>query len=272
MLAQRLVWGGTTITSAVMSFLAFAAVENQLARWSFGIIFGLTFIASMVVFPWGKNDDGSPRRLLNVVARGSKSATLVSGDDSTVSGNIQHTGKGDIFVVNVPDARQISNDTGRSALLPETRSITMPDAKAVVEQTLNRRFGELTDMLLDRINEKDSSLFSRFADPRFLGPLGTAHRTYAETGSKELGETLSEMLADLAAQPVGSRPEIFLRQAIDVTRVLTIEHINSLAVKLIVSGIKLTAPYDTDMLIRELDALLSPYYRRIPLAVSTTNT
>ena len=140
----------------------------------------------------------------------------------------------------------------------------MPDAKAEVDQKLNERFGELTDMLMGRINERDATLFNRFADPRFLGPLGSAHRTYAETGSESLGETLSRLLTDLAAQPVGSRREIFLRQAIDVTRVLTIEHINSLAVKLFITGIKFSEPYDTDMLIRSLDTLLKPYYERIP--------
>ena len=47
MLAQRLLWGGGTITSLVMSYLAWAQVEDQLAKWSFGIIFGLLLVASI---------------------------------------------------------------------------------------------------------------------------------------------------------------------------------------------------------------------------------
>jgi hypothetical protein len=233
------------------------------------VIGAVFLIASVAMFPWGRNDDGSPKSLgrsISTRVRGRSNASLASGgDNSPNTGNVVTTGKGNVvLVVTAADARQISNDTGRSQLLPETRSITMPDAKTVVEQTLNRRFGELTDMLLDRINDRDTGLFTRFADPRFLGPLGTAHRAYAETGSEQLGATLSEMLADLAAQSVGSRREIFLRQAIEVTRVLTIEHINSLAVKLFIAVFTLGEPYDTDMLIRSLDTLLSPYYGRLP--------
>ncbi|BBU24710.1 hypothetical protein AWC32_21075 [Mycobacterium xenopi] len=264
MLTQRLVWGGGTITSLVMSYLAWAQVENQLARWSFGIIFGLLFVASMVMFPWGQNDDGSARRLANLAVRGNKNATIGVGDGATLSGVIQHAGKGDIIAVTVTaaDARQISIDTGRNELSRDTKAITMPDARAAVEQTLNERFGELTDSLIEHINERDATLFNRFADPRFLGPLGVAHRSYAELGSEELRTTLSRLLTDLAEQPAGERWEIFLRQAVEVTRVLTKEHVNSLAVKLIIQ-LTLAVPYDTDQLITALDTLLSPYYERI---------
>jgi hypothetical protein len=138
------------------------------------VIGAVFLIASVAMFPWGRNDDGSPKSLgrsISTRVRGRSNASLASGgDNSPNTGNVVTTGKGNVvLVVTAADARQISNDTGRSQLLPETRSITMPDAKTVVEQTLNRRFGELTDMLLDRINDRDTGLFTRFADPRFLG-------------------------------------------------------------------------------------------------------
>jgi hypothetical protein len=53
---------------------------------------------------------------------------------------------------------------------------------------------------------------------------------------------------------------------VEVTRILTSEHINSLAVKVFLL-LTLTPPYDTDMLIKALDTLLSPYYEHI----STSN-
>ncbi len=267
MLKERLKWGGQSIITVVVVFLAWKqVVGGHLPQWSMYVVLGVVVLGSVPGFPYGTNDDGSPRRVFKLLTRGRSNTSFVSsGNNSPNAGNIVTGGTGNVVVVVTPaDARQISNDTGRSELLPETRSITMPDAKAVVEQTLNRRLGELTDMLLDRINERDTGLFARFADPRFLGPLGTAHRAYAEIGSEQLGVTLSEMLADLAAQPVGSRREIFLRQAIEVTPRLTIEHINSLAVKLFISSITFGEPYDTDMLIRSLDTLFSPYYGRLP--------
>jgi hypothetical protein len=267
MAEERLKWAGQSLAYGLVAFLAWKQVVggHPLPQWSMWAVLGAVAFVSILQFPYTKNEDGSPRRLIKLLVRGRSNASLVSGDQSTVTGNVVTTGKGNVVIVVTPaDARQISNDTGRSELLPETRPITMPDARAVVEQTLNRRVGELTDMLLNRINESDPGLFARFADPRFLGPLGTAHRAYAEMGNEELGATLSEMLSDLAAQPVGSRREIFLRQAIEVTRILTIEHINSLAVKVFISYITFGDPYDTDMLIRSLDTLLSPYYGRIP--------
>lgn len=265
---QGLSWAGQSIITVVVVLLAWKQVGggHPLPQWSLYLVLGVVVLASVLGFPCGTNDDGSARRVYKLLMRGRGNASFVTGgNNSPNAGNIVTSGRGNTVVVVTPaDARQISNDTGRSELLPETRPITMPDAKAVVEQTLNRRLGELTDMLIDRINEKNTDLFARFADPRFLGPLGTAHRAYAEMGCEQLGVTLSRMLADLAEQPVGSRKEIFLRQAIEVTRVLTIEHINSLAVKVFISVSTLGAPYDTDMLIRALDTLLSPYYGRIP--------
>lgn len=264
----RLNWAGHSTITAMVVLLAWKQVGGgrPLPQWSMWAVAGLVVFGAVLTFPYTKNDDGSPRRVYRLLMRGRSNASLASGgDNSPNAGNVVTSGSGNIVVaVTVADARQISNDTGRAQLLSETQSITMPDAKAQLEQILNRRFGELTDMLLERINDRDTGLFRRFADPRFLGPLGTAHRAYAETGGEQLGATLSEALADLAAQPVGSRREIFLRQAIEVTRVLTTEHINSLAVKLFISVFAFGEPYDTDMLIRSLDTLLRPYYGRLP--------
>ena len=263
MLGRLAKWLGTSAVVGVTTWLAWLQVADRLPHWSLYAVLGGVGICALLALPLGENEDGTVRRVISVRSRSNSS--VVSGDQSPVSGNVIVAGRRHtVFVVTPAEARQISNDTGRNELLRETTSITMPDARAVVDQTLNERFGELTDMLIGRINERDTALFARFADPRFIGPLGTAHRTYAEIGSKELGETLSGLLADLAAQPVGSRREIFLRQAIEVTRVLTIEHVNSLPVKLLITGFTLREPYDTDMLIRALDTLLSPYYGRVP--------
>jgi hypothetical protein len=70
MLTQRLSWGGTAIISALGAYLAWAQVANDLAKWSIYLIAALLLIASVLAFPCGRNDDGSPRRLLNVRVRG----------------------------------------------------------------------------------------------------------------------------------------------------------------------------------------------------------
>ncbi|SON59279.1 hypothetical protein MSIMFI_00762 [Mycobacterium simulans] len=264
MLGRLARWLREWAVVAVATWLAWEQVANRLPQWSLYAVLGGVAILALITLPLGVNDDGSTFRIISKVS-GRNNSSVISGDQSPVSGNVIVAGKRHtVVVVTAAEARQISNDTGRNELMRDTKAITMPDARAAVDETLNERFGELTDMLIDRINVKDAHLFNRFADPRYIAPLGSAHRTYAETGSKQLGETLSGLLAELAAQPVGSRREIFPRQAVEVTRVLTIEHVNSLAVKLFITDFMFAEPYDTDMLIHALDTLLSPYYGRIP--------
>jgi hypothetical protein len=157
---RKLRWGGRSITTVLVVLLAWKQVAGgHLPRWSLYAVLGLVVVVWVLDFPYSKNEDGSPRQVFKLLMHGRSNASLVASEHSTATGNIVTTGKGNVVIVVTPaDARQISNDTGRSELLPETRPITMPDAKAVVEQTLNRRVGELTDMLLDRINERDTGL------------------------------------------------------------------------------------------------------------------
>ena len=118
--------------------------------------------------------------------------------------------------------------------------------------------------MLDRINETDPGLFVRWADPRFLAVLTSAQRSYAETGDEDLGDLLANLVASIAAQPIRSRREIILRQAIDVAPRLTTAHINALTVNMYLGNYQLTQPLDTDALIGAFDTLLSPYYGRLP--------
>lgn len=262
MLGRLSKWLGASAIAEITTWLAWLQVADRLPHWSLYAVMGGVGLCAVLALPLGENEDGSTRRLISKVS-GRNNSNVVSGDQSPVSGNVIVAGKRHTVVVVTPaEARQISNDTGRNELRRDTKAITMPDAKAAVEQTLSQRFGELTDSLIEHINERDAKLFNRFADPRFLGPLGVAHRSYAELGSEELRTTLSRLLTDLAEQPAGERREVFLRQAVEVTRILTKEHINSLAVKLI-TQLTISVPYETDQLITALDTLLSPYYERI---------
>jgi hypothetical protein len=262
MLGRLARWLGEWAVVGLTAWLGWEQVKDHLAPWSLYAVLGGVGVCALLALPLGENEDGTTFRLISKV-RSRNNSSVVSGDQSPITSNVTVTGRRHTVVVVTPaEARQISNDTGRNELMRDTKAITMPDARAAVDETLNERFGELTDTLIEHINERDTKFFNRFADPRFLGPLGVAHRSYAELGSEELRTTLSRLLTDLAGQPAGSRREIFLRQAIEVTRVLTIEHVNSLTVKLFLQ-LTLTVPYNTDMLITALDTLLSPYYRRI---------
>ncbi|BCO59608.1 hypothetical protein LTQ56_17610 [Mycobacterium intracellulare subsp. intracellulare] len=176
MLGRLARWLGEWAVVAVATWLAWEQVANRLPQWSlYAVLGGVAFLA-LITLPLGVNDDGSSRRLISKVS-GRNNSSVVSGDQSPVSGNVIVAGKRHTVVVITPaEAREISNDTGRNELMRDTKAITMPDARAAVDETLNERFGEFTDTLIERINERDTKLFSRFADPRFLGPLGIAHR------------------------------------------------------------------------------------------------
>ncbi|BBY62184.1 LPO_1073/Vpar_1526 family protein [Mycolicibacterium helvum] len=270
MLAQRLLWGGGTITSAVMTYLAFAQVENQLARWSFGLVFGLLLIASLVMFPWGQNADGSGRSIATTI-RGQRNASLVSGDGSTNTGNVTNSGDGAVTTINlhglqvtVTELRQLTLDASRSVVLPEARTVAKEVASETAGHAIEERSSALVQKVIDRFNETNPELFARWDDPRFLAALTVAQRGYAETGDETLADLYAELLTTLASQKVRTRREILVRQAIDVAGRLTTEHVNALAVKLYIYYFKYTEPWDTDQFIAAYDTLLSPYYGRIP--------
>ena len=227
MLAQRLLWGGGTITSAVMTYLAFAQVEDQLARWSFGLVFGLLFIASMMMFPWGQTEDGSPRRPMNFVVRGHHNpAIMVSTFDAPVTSSVVTGGSGNRVritlgtPVTVSEIRQISIDASRAEVLPAARAAASQTAITVIEQRCN----ELTDRIIDLVNQTNTDLFARWDDPRFLAALTSAQRCYAESGNKNQAEILAQLVAKLAQEPAMSTRELLLRQAMDCASKLSSSH------------------------------------------------
>ena len=218
MLTQRLSWGGTAIISALGAYLAWAQVANDLAKWSIYLIAALLLIASVLAFPCGRNDDGSPRRLLNVRVRGRNNPTFVSGDGSMNTTTVLSTGKGPVSVnvdglqVTLTELRQLSLDASRAEVLPAARAV----ASETVIAEIDRHSDVMTDKVLDRINETNPGLFVRWDDPRFLAVLTSAQRSYAETGDEDLADVLASLVVGLAALPIRSRREIILRQAVDL--------------------------------------------------------
>lgn len=154
-------------------------------------------------------------------------------------------------------AREISETVSRETVLRE--------ARAVAEAVINERVEYLTNLIFDLIKRIDTQLFDRFEDPRFLAALTSAQRGYAETGDTDLANELASLLVGLASKPIRSRNEIFLRQAIEIAKQLTTEHVNALSVQTLLTNFKLGEPYfEPDWLIRALNTLLSPYYGRLP--------
>lgn len=154
------------------------------------------------------------------------------------------------------EIRQIAIDAARAEVLPAARQI----AAELIEE----RVGAVTDMVLHRMLEKDPELLRRFEDPRFLAPLITAQRSYAETGDDELGSLLSGLLTSLAQEPIRTRREIVLREAIDCAPKLTSQHLSALSVIVLLQGFSFPIARNITHLLDLVNEFFEPYYDSIP--------
>lgn len=174
-------------------------------------------------------------------------------------GSQNYQASGDIIIfqgVSEERARQIAEIVSKEVVLREGR--------AVAEVVVTERAERFTDCVFEKINQRDTRLFDRFEDPRFLAALTDAQRRYAETGDEELGEVLARVVVGLAAQPVRSMHEIVLRQAIIVAPQLASSHLRALAVNMYVTRFQFNYPHDAQSLVRALDRQFQPYYGGLP--------
>lgn len=169
-----------------------------------------------------------------------------------------HTDSGVINVgtiLTVTEIRQIALDTAKTVFL---------DSLPIANDLITARTEHITDEVIQKMTAKDKALYQRFQDPRFLGPLVSIQRSFAETGDQELGAILSGLLVDLAAEPIRSRREIVLRESIECAPKLTTKHLNALSVIFRITRITHPLALDVPNLITLLDKELRPYYDAVP--------
>ena len=268
MLSERLKWFGSVLVGgSLTTYLTWAAVADRLPHWTLYAVPAAAAVVAVATFPYGRAENGSPQRVITTLVRGRGNAALVSGDSSPMTGNIVSTGKGHQITVHqgtqlsIADIRQISVDASRAEVLPAARQV----ASEVAVAEIDRRVGTFTDKVVQRANQTDPALFVRWDDPRFLAALTSAQRSYAETGDDDLGDLLANLIIDMAGQPIRTRHEIVLRQAVDVAPRLTTDHVNALVTIMVITRMKLEGVYEnTDGLINALDGLFRPYYGRLP--------
>ncbi|WP_335583140.1 LPO_1073/Vpar_1526 family protein [Mycobacterium sp. MS1601] len=179
---------------------------------------------------------------------------MTAGDDATQL----HTDYGTInygTVLTVTEIRAIALDVAKSVFL---------DSLPIAKDLINARTEEITDEVIRKIAEKDEKLYERFRDPRFLGPLASSQRSYAETGDPELGGILSGLLADLAGEPIRTRREIVLRESIECAPKLTTRHLNALTVIFRVTRVGHNLALGPKELVSLLDGELRPYFGEVP--------
>lgn len=158
-------------------------------------------------------------------------------------------------VLTVTEVREIALDVARSVFL---------DSLPIARDLIVARTEHITDEVIRKITEKHEKLYQRFQDPRFLGPLASIQRNFAETGDPELGGILSGLLADLAGEPIRTRREIVLRESIECAPKLTTQHLNALSVIFRVQRVVHNLAIDANQLLSLLDGELRPYFGAIP--------
>lgn len=154
------------------------------------------------------------------------------------------------------EIRQIAIDVAKAEVLPA--------ARAVAAELIEDRVNIITDMVLRAIMKRDSELLRSFSNPRFLAPLVSAQKSYAETGDDELGSVLSGLLTSLASEPIRTRKEIVLREAIECAPKLTSQHLGALSAILLIQRFSFQVARNLDHLLEMMDEFLQPYYRAIP--------
>lgn len=171
----------------------------------------------------------------------------------------QYQAGGNIIIV-----QGVTEERAREIAEIASREVVLRESRAVAEVVITERTDQLTNRIFEGINQRDTTLFGRFGDPRFLAAFTSAQRSYAETGAEDLGLVLASLLVHLAAQPIRTTWEIILRQAIEIAPLLTSGHLKALAVNMYLTRFSFNQPYDTEMLIRSLDTVFRPYYGGLP--------
>ena len=275
MLRQRLLWGGTTITSLVMGYLAYVKVESQLARWAFCLVFGLLFIASMVMFPWGQNDDGSPRRLLNYKVCGRNNPSFVAADSSTVTGPVLVTGRGTVHQhgLTVEQMGELKKHVGDQVAGEVERYVDR--RMEVFKEDVAKNQGQAFDQAMMLANQLLTNFVEQLAAkaPENIESLKTvamqqailhAQTSAAVADDEDLTETLVDILIDKSGAEPRSFKGVVLTQALDVAGKLTADQVNLLtAIVIITHTVRHTARTE-ESAFDWLDAQCRPLYGKIP--------
>lgn len=245
MFAQRALWAGGTLTSVVMGILAYVAVPGGLPQTAFIVVFGLLFLASMLMFPWGRKDDGSVLRLHQVV-RGPNSPSLVAGQDTTNEGNFFVSGKATVNNYNgltvaqmevlekrldTKQAREVEEYVDRRLEVFKDAAKFSGEANVQAASIASHVITEFVEQLASKAPENLPSL--RTADMQHA--ILNAQTSAAVSDNEELADTLVDILVDKSGAEPRSFKGVVLTEALHVAGKLTTDQVNLLTSLLILT-------------------------------------
>lgn len=279
MLEKRLGWGGSAIISAITVYLAWAQVADHLAKWSLGLIGGLLFIASMVMFPWHGRDDQSPKSLANIIStrvRGRSNASLVSGEHSTLSGNVQHTGTGNVTVNQGLTTGQLDElkrhlDDTAAAEVERYVDLRMEAFRNEVVNYTGQAYTQamalgqhLLAEFVERLAEKAPQNIDSLKSVAMQQAILNAQTSAAVADDEELTQTLVDILIDKSgAEPRGFKG-VVLSEALQVAGKLTADQVNFLTAMVILTRTIVHNLDTAEGVFQILDDRCRPLYGKIP--------
>ena len=101
-----------------------------------------------------------------------------------------------------------------------------------------QRAEELTDSFLSELHRRKPEAISSMSDPGMQTTLFAAQKEYARTGDQDLEQLLVDLLVDRATQEQQSIERIVLDGSINVAPKLTVVHLDSLSVVLLLTRTK----------------------------------
>lgn len=97
-------------------------------------------------------------------------------------------------------------------------------------QIAAERAEEITENILNKLNDKNPERIQEFQQPAMQDALFTAQKEYAKSGDKDLGDLLVDIIVDRAGVPKRSMLQIVLDESLLIASKLTIEQLDTLTI------------------------------------------
>lgn len=117
------------------------------------------------------------------------------------------------------DAREIAIDIFKANFI---------QLKNEAAEIAKQRAEEITEIFLEKLNEKSPEAILEFQQPALQDALFTAQKEYAKSGDKDLGDLLVDILVDRANTPTRNMMQVVLDEALRTAPKMTIEQLDTI--------------------------------------------
>ncbi len=92
------------------------------------------------------------------------------------------------------------------------------------------RAEEITESILNRLNDKSPEILDTFEQPAMQDALFTAQKEFAKSGDKDLGDLLVDIIIDRAGQPTRTMLQIILDESLLIAPKLMLNQLDTLTI------------------------------------------